>query len=549
MKFGFKARRRRRPFLSRFKSPGPAKGRAQSHARFQLRPAPLGVAALGFCLAGCYPTMQEDRAQFMGAPAMDKTLSRSGFKRSAGEHAWPREEWWRSFRNPELDRIVDKALQDNQNLKKVEDTLREADAVVQIAGARLVPEINSSFQLRQSRNPEDGSVAALNPRQAGLQKTVGAINPLNLTWELDFWNKNRALLDAAIGEAAAQEGELEQARLLLTTGVARAYLRGYALSRQMGLATQLVKLRRELRALAETRYQTGLDTLDGVQIARANEEMAVRREATVRASITLQRDALARMMGEGPDFGLSVFEGKKSVSPAQPALPRSLPIELLRHRPDLAAALRRAEAAAERIHVAKTLFLPSIDLSIAGGFEASVTSTKIGQLGNLLFNPAALGYVAATTIRLPVFQGGRLSGNLQVQRTEFDQAVDTYNETLLQAAQQVADSIATLKRAHAEYDAQGRFVGARSKELELSRVRLRDGLRDRREIVQESADLLDAILTQRGLEGDRLIAAVDLYQSLGGGYSEGPPPDHPKPAPETDPITPIVDGIQSITGG
>jgi len=94
-----------------------------------------------------------------------------------------------------------------------------------------------------------------------------------------------------------------------------------------------------------------------------------------------------------------------------------------------------------------------------------------------------------------------------------------------------------------------RFVRARRTELALSKVRLRDGLRDRREILQESADLLDAVFTQRGLEGDRLIAAVDLYQALGGGFAGGPGPEYPKPAPENDPITPVVEGIQSLTGG
>jgi NodT family efflux transporter outer membrane factor (OMF) lipoprotein len=508
-----------------------------------------GMAIAATPLAGCFPIAQNERAEFMEAPAMSRTIARSGLAARDSEKAWPREDWWRAFRSEELNRIIDKALQDNQNLKKAEDALREADAAVRVAGARLLPEVGASLGLRQSRNPEHGAVAALAPDQAGLNKTAANINPLNLTWELDFWGKNRALLDAAIGEAAAQEGETEQVRLLLTTGVARAYLRGYALSQQLPLASELVKLRRQVRALAETRYQTGLDTLDGVQIARTNEETAVRREAAVRAAITVQRDALARLMGEGPDAGFALFNGRKNVAPAQPAVPKSLPIEMLRRRPDLAAALARAEAWAARIHAAKTLFLPSIDLSLGGGLEASVTSTKLSKLAGFLLNPSALGYVAATSIRLPVFQGGRLSGNLEIQRAEYDQAVDSYNDTLLQAAQQVADAIANLKRARAEYDAQSRFVDARRKELALSNVRLRDGLRDKREVLQESADLMDAIFTKRSLEGDRLIAAVDLYQALGGGYAEGPTPDRVKPAPETDEITPLVDAIQSITGG
>lgn len=88
----------------------------------------------------------------------------------------------------------------------------------------------------------------------------------------------------------------------------------------------------------------------------------------------------------------------------------------MRHRPDLAAALDRAEAAAERIHIAKTLFLPSIDLSIAAGFEGvSTTTQNIGLLSQRLFNSQAIGFAAVPGLRLPIFQGGRLAGNLDVK--------------------------------------------------------------------------------------------------------------------------------------
>ncbi len=500
-------------------------------------------------LAGCAPTTPVERAQFLGAPAMERTLARSGLKAAAGETAWPREEWWRAFRSAELDGVIDKALRDNQSLKKAEDTLRGADAIVQVAGARLLPEVQATFGMRQSRNPLHGVVASYNPAQGGLQKTMAFINPLALTWELDFWQKNRALLNSAIGELAAQEAELQQARLLLTASVARAYLRGYAAARQLEVARALTRLRRDLVALAETRFRTGLNSLDGVQITRAEFENAVRREAAAQALVTLQRDALARLMGEGPDAARDLYAGRNAPAPASPPLPRSLPLELLAHRPDLAAALRRAEAAAARVHVAKTMFLPSLDLAITGGFEGSVTSTKISKLAGYLFTPSAIGYAVSPGVRLPIFQGGRLTGNLEFQRADYDQAVNSYNETLLQAAQQVADAIANLKRARAEYEAQSRYLRVARVQYDLAQSRLRDGMKDRRETVAERVDLLESGFAQRALEGDRLIAAVDLYQALGGGYADGPPLAAPKPAPETDPLTPAVETIQSLGGG
>lgn len=480
---------------------------------------------------------------------MSRTIAASGVKSVSGETGWPSQQWWRAFRSSELDRIVDKALQDNQNLRKAADTLKDAEAAVDIASSRLTPYVEADLSYKQYRYAEHGVAAGLNPAQGGLHKSASFLNPISAKWELDFWGKNRALLDAAIGDALAQAGELEQTRLLLTTSVARAYLRGHILAEQLKLARELTGLRRELRQLAETRYNTGIEILDVVQIARANEEAAVRREASLVAAIEIQENALARLMGEGPDAARGLLSKPKSVAPVTPALPRHLPIEMLAHRPDMMAALRRAEAWADRIHAAKALFLPSIDLSVSAGLEASVTSTQFARLGGFLFNPGAMVYSVTPGLHLPIFQGGKLTGNLETQRADYDQAVDAYNETLLTAAQQVADALATLKRAKAEYESQARFIKARRMELDLARIRLRGGLRDRREYVQEYADMLDATFIQRGIEGDRLIASVDLFQALGGGYDAGPQANEPRPAPETDPITPVVDAVQSLGGG
>jgi outer membrane protein TolC len=265
--------------------------------------------------------------------------------------------------------------------------------------------------------------------------------------------------------------------------------------------------------------------------------------------LALQRDALARLMGEGPDATRDLHAGRKAPSPAYPPLPRNLPIGLLARRPDLSAALRRAEAAAERIHAAKAMFLPSIDLAISGGAEGSVTTSKIGKLASYLFAPSAIGYVVSPEVRLPIFQGGRLTGTLEAQRADYDQAVDAYNETLLRAAQQVADTVADLRRARAEADAQRGIMRAARVRLDLARTRLRDGMRDRREVVAGSVDLLEAGFALRALDGDRFVAAVDLYQALGGGFTDGSAPIAPKPDPEADPITPAVEAIQSLGAG
>ncbi len=508
------------------------------------RVAMIAVAALG--LLACESTTTHERAGFIEAPAMSRTIAQSDARETAG---WPETQWWRFYRSAELDRVMSKALAGNQNLARAQDRLSEAEAIAKVEGAKLFPSLDADIGMRQSRIPNHGVVASYNPALAGQEKTMAFINPLSLRYEFDFWGKNRSAMEAALGETKAREAETAEARLLLTTAVARAYFRGRAAARQLALAREMTHMRREIVALSQTRYQTGVDTQDGVALGQADLAVAEKREAAIGATLALQKDLLARLMGEGPDAASALFNTRDASVVARPMLPRRLPVELLAHRPDLAAALHRAEGAAERIHIAKADFLPSMDLSIAAGLEASVQSTHVGQLANFLFRPSAFNYAVAPGFHLPIFQGGRLAGKLEGRRAEYDVAVDSYNETLLQAAQQVADSLAAVRQTRKAHDAQTRLEGAARERLRLARERLRDGLKDKREIVASAHDVIEQQFVARALEADHLSATVDLAQALGGGYAEGPPPAAPKPAPETDDLTPVVDVIQSVGGG
>ena len=508
------------------------------------------AAGLPLLISGCAETSPNgQRAQFMESPAMERTLARSGAPiASRPLEEWPSDEWWRRFGSPELDHLVERALAGNQSLKGAEETLRKAEAFSQIEGARLLPILNADLGMRQSRIPNHGVVASYNSALAGLEKSMAYINPLSLHYEFDFWGKNRAILDASLGEAAARAAETQEARLLLTSAVARAYFRVRALSRQAETAKSMTKLRGDLLALAQTQFKTGIDTADGVAEASGELETAVKREAGIEAQLDFQRNALARLMGEGPDAGRDILGAKAMSRPAAPALPKHLPVELLAHRPDVAAAMHRAEAAAERIHAAKAEFMPSVDLSILGGLEASKTSTEIDDLGKFLFRSSAITYAVTPNIHLPIFQGGGLRGKLEGRRSEYDEAVDGYNETLLKAAQQVADSLARLKETRAEAEAQRRLGAARRTELELARMRWRSGLKDKRELLARTHALLEQVYVLDALEADHMASHVDLIQALGGGYV-GFEAYRPRPEPEADSLTPIVDAIEELGGG
>jgi NodT family efflux transporter outer membrane factor (OMF) lipoprotein len=495
-------------------------------------------------LSGCaWMPPGGEHAEFMEPPPMERILSQAGRQEpGARVRAWPDDQWWRQFRSADLDRIMDIALRDNPGLKKAYDRLNEAGAVANVEGARLLPWLDADAEGKQTRFAKHGVVAAYNPALGGVEVTVASINPLSFRYEFDFWGKNRAALEAALGEAAAAQAEYAEARLLLTTAIARSYIRGVALAQQLALAQEMVVLRRELLRLAETRFRTGLDTDDAAKQAAVELEVANKRAAGTRDFLVVQQDLLARLMGEGPDATQNLFGGKTVIIPARIPLPAHLPIELLAHRPDLASAMHRAEAAAERIHMAKAEFLPSVDLTAVGGLEAVAHTKNVDTLLGLLFRGSALNYAITPGVHLPLFEGGRLRGQLEATRAEYDAAVELYNETLLDAVRQVADSLDNWKETRTILEAQSRLLNSARGELNLTHVRLRSGLNDRREVLTSRDAVLDQQYALKGLEVDHLFAMVDLTQALGGGYANGVDLPRPQLAPEQS-----LSGLETLT--
>ena len=476
----------------------------------------LGFSA-GFTLmiSACAWIPSGDKpAQFMRTPTMKHTPSNTDHTVSpaATEH-WPHERWWREFGSPELDSLMAIALKENIGLKVAAARLRQAQALVRVEGARLLPFLDAAAGIETGRFSGNGFNVALR----GEDFVSAFITPLSLRYQFDFWGKNRAALEAALGEAAAEKAEQAEVLLQLTSTIARSYIKGMALRKQFDLAHAMIELRRDLLTMDETRLRLGLDSADWVKQATIELEQVNKREAGIRDQLDIQRNLLARLIGDGPDSTQNLFTNSL-INPERIQLPSKLPLELLSHRPDLASALHRAEAAAQRVKVAKASFLPTIDLTAFVGLNALRLTKGASSLANLLFSGSSFSYGIAPGLRLPLFEGGRLRGELSAQRAEYDGAVELYNETLLQAVQEVADSLSRWRETRSILEAHGRLLSAQQGNLDLAQQRFRNGLDDRRALVAQQHAVLDQEYALQTLEADRLVAMVDLMEALGGGY-------------------------------
>lgn len=477
--------------------------------------AALSVAGCLLLPYGCaWIPSQDHHAEYQAPPEMMETLSEV---KDRLEH-WPDERWWEQFGSVELNTLMAQALNENPDLKIATARLNEAQSLVRVDGARLLPFLDADASLTHERVSQRGVFNALSGgRVSGAHVLLGIINPLSFRYEFDFWGKNRSLMYAALGEAAAQEAERADIRLRLTTALARSYFRAFALQRQWDLARQMVAIRQEAHRLTEMRFRFGLDTELAVQQAAIDLETAKKREAGVRDQYDVQRYLLARLSGRGPD-AIPRLVGRTTVIPQGIPLPEHLPIGLLAHRPDLAASLYRAHAASERINVAKAQFLPSIDLTGFVGFNAVVPTKGADQFANLLFSGQSFAYGIAPGLRLPWFEGGRLRGELGARRAEYDGAVELYNQTLLEAAREVAGSLSAWQSARDILAAHQRLLASANHNYRLTKVRLVGGLDDDRDVLRHRHPVLEQEYALRILESDQLVAMVDLIEALGGGY-------------------------------
>lgn len=456
---------------------------------------------------GCALFPEEgDRAKLMDMPSLEQTVQ-SGQAAEKRVREWPRAQWWRDFKNPELDRLVETALRGSPALRVARARLGQAQAVANYQAAEMLPSVGASADLHLRRFSETDFYGP-----TGGTTAMGAyIDPLVFRYHLDLWGKDRATLEAALGREQVQASELAVAQLILSTSIARSYFRLCSAEDEIRLAQTLVVNAEEKLRLARLRRDKGIDTQDPVHAAEQKLEAVRQRETSLYAEAQVLRNRLAALAGQGPDWGKDIVVSENDFAGPFP-LPESLSIGLLAHRPDVAAALWRVKAAAKLVKVAETEFYPDVNLV---GF-AGLHSLNLKDL--FLSNGASVAYSIGPTVTLPIFEGGRLEASLKNEQAGYDAAVEGYNEALLAAVQQVADALARWRKSQAHDAAQERALHAAEAEARLNGKRYRAGLNARDGEIDADSQLIEQQLKLSELQAEHLQAAVGLIEVLGGGY-------------------------------
>lgn len=445
-------------------------------------------------------------AKLLDMPSVSQSL-KSDAQAEKIVREWPKAQWWQDFHNAELNRLIETALKDSPSLRAATARLTQAEAVADYQAADMLPSINAGIEFHQRRFSETDFYGP----NGGKTFTGAYIDPAVFRYHLDLWGKDKAALESALGKEKAQASELAMARLMLSTAIARSYIRLCSSEEDIELAHGLTEQAEKKMQLAELRWQRGLTSQDLVYVGKQQLEAARQRETRMHNQAQLLRNRLAVLVGQGPDWGKTIHVADNKVVGHLPQ-PESIALGLLAHRPDVAASLWRVEAAAQLIKVAKANFYPDVNLV---GF-AGLRSLNLKDL--FLSNGASVAYGMGPTITLPIFEGGRLEAELKNQQAAYDAAAESYNETLLVAVQQVADSLAEWRQTLEHDAAQERALEAANAEATLAEKRYQAGLSNRDGIIDAEAALIQQRLTASELRTAHLLAAVGLIEALGGGY-------------------------------
>ena len=415
-------------------------------------------------------------------------------------------EWWRDFGDEQLNGLIAQALQSSPSLKLAQARLARARAVMEVADAATLPQLNGQIDLTRQRYTANGAVP---PPLAGAIRDSGTAQ-LNASWELDFFGKNRAALDAALGSAQAAEADAQAARVLLASNVARSYFQLARLNEQAFVARRTLAQREETLKLVQDRVAAGLDTRLELRQSEGGLPEARLQLETVQEQIVLTRNALAALVGQTGSGALAqhppALAAIKNV-----ALTSSIPADLLGRRADIAAARWRVEAASRDVVNAKTQFYPNINLVAFAGFSS------IG-LGRLL-DAGSQQWGVGPALRLPIFDAGRLRANLRGKTADLDAAVESYNAAVIDAVRDVADQVASSQAIGRQQVEQRSAQEAAEGAYEIAVQRYQAGLGNYLNVLTAES----SVLTQRRLAVDLAARALDtqvaLMRALGGGYT------------------------------
>ncbi|MDP0490076.1 MAG: efflux transporter outer membrane subunit [Verrucomicrobiota bacterium JB023] len=417
--------------------------------------------------------------------------------RKNGRSAAQRDRWWTLFNDNGLNRLLEQVRASNQELRSGLARVEQARATLRLSAADTVPDVSTSPSITRNRTSSEVFSGG---------RTYNLFSaPVNASWEIDLFGGIRRNLEALTADAQASEEALNSLRLSLEAEAAAGYFNLRALDREIDIVREGVETRQNSLQLAQDRFDLG--AVSQLDVSRAKSELATSEAdlASLRRQRTTQETALATLAGK-PASSFTIPHSPLTGSP--PAIPASVPSELLRARPDIRSAERQIAAANARIGVATAAFYPSVSLT----GNLGVQSYQLDQLLNLDAQYWSIG----PQVYLPLFDGGRNQANLDISRAQYEEVLADYQQTVLESLAEVEARLAATRQLAIQDMAQKEAVKAAQAARDTAHDQYNGGISDYLSVLDAERTALNAERAQALLIGSEFVNAVNLIRALGG---------------------------------
>ena len=461
----------------------------------------------------------------------------------SAQAAWPAADWWRGFGSPELNQLIADARANNQNLAAAAARVVQADAEVAITGSPLLPTVSGTGNASYSRIGSTGSgisgittggSGTVSSTSTGTGTTTSTTSTTGSTvvsggtsrssryidsrqyslqgavsYEADFWAKNRATFDSAKASALFSRFDQENVALTVLTSTATTYFNA------LGAADQLAVARRNLADAQSTLkvFQVRTEVGTGTALDIAQQEALVSAQAAtipqLESQLQQQVIALATLVGRPPE-SITIKADTLAGLPT-PEIGGGLPAELLARRPDVASAEAQIVAQNGNVRAARAAFFPDLQLTTQGGIESLALSSLLG--------PGSLIFTAAASVTQTIFDNGLKQGDLDQAKGRFAELVADYRQATLQAFQDAETYLVAVRYAAQQEVLQRQAVAVAQRAEDISRAQLAAGTVDITTVLNTQTTLFSDQNTFVQVRLAHFQALINLYKALGGGWT------------------------------
>jgi multidrug efflux system outer membrane protein len=414
------------------------------------------------------------------------------------------QKWWEVFQDEQLRSLIRTALQQNYDVRIAGARILEAQAQLGITRADQFPSVSGGASISDQRSAKSAFLPAF-------ERSTGQLN-VSAAWELDFWGKFRRATEAARANLLASEWARQEIIATLVANISAAYFQLRALDLELEISKRTLASRRESLRLTRILADRGSTSMLDVRQAEQLVFTAAAEIPALEQQIEQQENFISTLLGRNPG---DIPRGQTLTEQAHPPeVPPGLTSSLLERRPDIRQAEQQLIAANAQIGAARAAYFPQISLSGAGGFQsAAVTDLFGGPAGTWNFG---------ASLAQPIFTAGRLRSNVRFSEAQKQATLLFYEQTIQGAFRSVSDALIAYRKSREFRTQEESLFQSAQDSARLSHMRYSGGVTGYLEVLTNETNAFSAELGLVQAQLNELLALVQLYKALGGGWQQQP---------------------------